>query len=159
MADDRSIKPRKQRGGWIEIEEPASVATEEKPAIIAGTSASEVPKTLSLSFDSLRDTFTQTIGASLWHQFSDGQIDLTVEQRKSVLGAVLDSVTVDGVRSLLNQLYTQNHGWTLSGSFPALVRIGRDYLRQHGVTFEPPPPDPRTQSLLDQLNRKKAGVQ
>src|SRR6267142_1962877 len=63
MANDSSMKTRKQRGGWIEIEEPAPVSPEEKPAIVAGVSASEVPKSSPLTVDVIHQVIRKFAGA------------------------------------------------------------------------------------------------
>jgi hypothetical protein len=121
-------------------ENPESTATEiVLPAMVAGTSASEVPKALFVTFDGMRQAFVDTVGNSLWHLFSEGHCDLTLDQRTAILEKILDEfpLCVASVQSLLRELNKKNQlGWSLAVSFPALVRIAEEFLKSQGVVIE-----------------------
>lgn len=164
MANDSGVKPKKVRGGWIEVEEPTAIeSTASEAPPVANTSANEAPKTLSLSFDGLREAFSTVVGPPLWYQFGQGQTDLTAKQRIAVLEAVLGEdfpLSVPNVELLIAELYKPNENkWTLAGSFPAIVRIAREWLAVRGVNVEPPQSDEKTQQVRDRLKEasKRSG--
>lgn len=115
-----------------------------------GTSASQVPKPSFLSWDSLRETFTTVLGAALWRQISQGEVEITSNQRTAILEAVLDdTVNSQTVRALIAELnQTNESGFSLAHSFPALVRICKEWLATHG---QPQPEPVTTKSFSDRL--------
>jgi hypothetical protein len=120
-------------------ENPEFTAMEVVPSpTIASTSATQVPRPLSLTFDGACHAF-DTIGNSLWHLFSEGQCDLSLDQRTAILEKILDQLPlcVANVRLLLDELNKKNQlGWSLAASFPALVRIAEEFLKAQGVVIE-----------------------
>ncbi len=151
MAIESDLK-KKRRGGWIEVEEPTAPASMVEPVVIE---TSEVPKTLALSWDVLQDALSSALGAPLWHQYESGQCDLKPEQRTAVLETVLDDLplSVSNVELLIADLNKSNEsGWTLAGSFPAVVRIAQDWLVSQGMKIESPKVTETGQRLLDAMN-------
>jgi len=152
MANDSIVKARKTRGGWIEVEEPLANPT---PEIVATSSPSS--PTLFLSWEILYKVFSETIGNCLWRQFGAGEVDLTADQRTTILERALDALplSVQNVQALLVELRKPNpQGWTLASSYSALVSIAEDFLKQNGVTVEPPKLNAETQKILDALNNR-----
>jgi hypothetical protein len=102
---------------------------------VAGTSASEVPRPVTLTFSFLMEVLQAELG-DLW-RFPDK--DFAPETELSFLEAVLDSKpTIGSVQSLLAELRKKDSdGWKLSMSFPLIVGFAENYLRQNGVTQTP----------------------
>jgi hypothetical protein len=151
------IKKKKKKGGWIEVEEIPNPSIEVSPAIVAGTSAREIPKSpLSIKMNDVLGIYDDHLGSFKWRQLDEGAVDLNQEERLKLLEAILGSApNVENVRALFEAVHVKDSGgWTIAGTFPSLVRIARDFLKQKGVTIEPPQSDPEIQKLLDQLNRR-----
>jgi hypothetical protein len=154
LANARGLKSEAAK---VEIPEPELTATEESTGIVAGTSASEVPKpSLSISLNEVIDAHQQVLGCFRWRQFNEGIIDLSEEEKTQLLEANLGgSPTVENVRALFEAVHVPNGlGWTIGSSCPSIVRVAQDFLKQNGVTIEPPKLDEQTQSTLDRLNRR-----
>ncbi len=100
-------------------------------SIVAGTSASEVPRSVTLTFYSLTEILEAELGDS-W-RFSDKEF--SPETRLGLLEAVLDSKpTIGAVQSLQAELYKRDsRGFKLAGMFPLVARIAKEYLLQNGV--------------------------
>ncbi len=156
MANESGIKPRKKRGGWTEVVEEAPAAP--TPALVAGTSASEVPKPLSISLAEIVAAHHDVLGGFKWRQLSEGTIELSEEEKTKLLEAVLGcSSNVENVRNLYDALHVENStGWTAAGSCPDIVRIAQEFLQKKGVRVEPPQSNANaeTQRLLDALNNR-----
>jgi hypothetical protein len=137
--DPRRLRRLKQNGS----------ETDEDGEIVAGTSASQVPRPSYLSWDSLRETFTTVLGSALWRQITLGEVEISSSQRTAVLEAVLDHVNSQTVLGLISELNQPNEsGWSLAHSFPALVRICKEWLAAHG---QPQPEPVITKSFSDRL--------
>jgi hypothetical protein len=151
------IKKKKKKGGWIEVEEIPNPSTEVSPAIVAGASASDVPKpSLSISLNDVVNALDEVLGGYKWRIFNEGAIDLTPEERLKLLEAVLGSApNVENVRALFEAVHVKDSGgWTIAGSCPAIVRVAQDFLSKNGISVEPPQLDTETQRLLDVLNNR-----
>ena len=148
-----SLKTRKRSGGWTVVDEPVPAPTQ---AIVAGSSASEVPKPLSISLTEVVGAFQETLGGFKWRQFNEGAIDLNDDERTQLLKAILgDTPNVDNVRRLFEAVHVKNDlGWTIAGSCPSVVRIAKDFLEQKDVSVEPPKLIESEQKLLDRFNRR-----
>jgi hypothetical protein len=124
-------------------------ANKEDGEIVAGTSASQVPRPSFLSWDSLRETFTTVLGSALWRQISQGEVEISSSQRTAILEAVLDHVNSQTVLGLISELNQPNEsGWSLAHSFPALVHICKEWLAARG---QPQPEPVITKSFSDRL--------
>jgi hypothetical protein len=138
-------------------EESVSVPAAPTPEIVAGTSAREVPKaSLSISLNEVVTAHQEVLGGYKWRIFNEGAVDLTQEERLRLLEAVLGSApNVENVQSLFDAVYIKNGlGFTIAGSCPSIVRVAQDFLKQKGVTIEPPQTNAETQRLLDALNNR-----
>lgn len=148
MANDSSVKPKKVRGGWTEpISAPAAAP------VVAGTP--EATKPLSLSWDGVHQALSTALGAPLWQQYGSGKCELKSEQRRAVLETVLDELplSISNVELLISELHKPNEGgFTLAGSFPALVRIAQEWLATQSIQVEPPKFSEAGQRLMDALN-------
>lgn len=131
-------------------------AVEPEQEIVAGTSASEVPKPLSISLTEVVAAHHHILGGYKWRMFNEGAVDLSKEERMQLLETILGGApNVDNVRSLLETVHATNGlGWTIAGSCPSIVRIAQDFLNQKGASVEPPPLKQSEQQLLDRLNRR-----
>lgn len=157
MADDSKLK-RKKKGGWIEVVEDAPEPSAPAPAVVAVTSALDVPATAdSLSMIRPSDGFTKrletvlrsTIGPQWWDQF----MHLNDEGRTKVLEVILNEIpTVPSAQSLANDLRKRD----LLGSVAVAVRLSEDWLDNHGVPFElsPDVTDSEERRILTLLNRR-----
>ena len=155
---DRLVKARGLREVSKEElpEVPEPTATEE-PEIIAGTSASEIESAaFGTSLAEVVAAHQEVLGGYKWRIFDEGAVDLTQEERLKLLEAVLGNApNVENVRALFEAVHVPNDlGWTIAGSCPSIVRVAQDFLKQKGVTVEPPQPDAETQRLLDALNNR-----
>jgi hypothetical protein len=159
MATSPSVKPRKKKGGWNVVEEPAP---DPAPELIAGTSASVPKAALSISTYDVVTAHQTVLGGFRWRELSEGTIELTQEEKTQLLEVVLGGTpNVINVQNLFEALHVKNSfGWTIAGSCPEIVRVAKEFLSQRGVSVEPPELDAETQNLLDALNRREfPGVQ
>jgi len=111
--------------------------------IVAGKSASQVPRPVTLTWHGLIAILQEQLGDS--RRFPDR--DFGTETQLCFLEAVLGSkVTTGGIQSLLDELYKKDsNGWTLAISFPLVVRFVKEVLKQNGVT---PNPEHNSESAL-----------
>jgi hypothetical protein len=127
MAIESDVK-KKRRGGWIEVEEPATASPSSvtEPTVTGMSDISFV----SGNFDRIYKAIIDKIGVSLWQAFVEGRTDLTPEQRVDVLLAATGKKFLWGedVQSLL-----ASNDAALS---PQLIRIGQEYLQRLEATFQ-----------------------
>jgi hypothetical protein len=100
-------------------------------SITAGTSASQVPRNVTLSFSSLMEILEAEMGDA-W-RFDDKEF--SDESRLGLLEAVLDSKpTIGSVQSLQAELYKKDsRGFKLAGTFPLVARFAKEYLLENGI--------------------------
>jgi hypothetical protein len=155
---DKLVKARGLRDAKEELPEddPEPMAVEETPAIVAGVSASEVPKPPSIFLTEVVAAHQEVLGGFKWRQFNEGIADLSKEERLQLLKAILgDAPSIDNVRTLFEAVHVKNGlGWTIAGSCPSIGRIAGEFLNQKGVSVEPPKLNQSEQGLLDRLNRR-----
>ena len=135
MANDRSSVKTWRRGGWNVVEEQAPAPAQE---IVAGTSASEVPKS-TLTIDGIREIVRRVIGALPYEGMPD-LIGLSTEKQNLIIEGIVHgcelSLSVSEIQSIIDQLKRLG----ADTSFPGLIQIAERYRQ---VTGE----------LLDRLNR------
>jgi len=117
----RREKFRTVKNGNEGVEEP----------IVAGTSANQIPRPVTLTFSSLMEILEAEMGDA-W-RFDDKEF--SDESRLGLLEAVLDSKpTIGSVQSLQAELYRKDErGFKLAGIFPLVARFAKEYLLQNGV--------------------------
>lgn len=111
--------------------EAAKVELPIEEPILAGTSASEIPRPVTLTFSSLMSVLEAEFGES-W-RFPDKEF--SNESRLGLLEAVLESKpTIGSVKSLQAELYKKDsRGFTLAEIFPLVARFAKEFLIQNGV--------------------------
>jgi len=111
--------------------EAAKVDLPIEESIVAGTSASQVPRNVTLTFHSLMEILEAELGDQ-W-RFSDREF--SPETRLGLLEAILESKpTIGAVQGLQAELYRKDErGFKLAGIFPLVARFAREYLLQNGV--------------------------
>ena len=109
----------------------ADIGPPTEESIVAGTSASQVPRNVTLTFYSLMEILEAELGDQ-W-RFPDKEF--SPETRLGLLEAVLDSKpTIGAVQSLQAELYKRDsRGFKLAGMFPFVARIAKEYLLENGV--------------------------
>jgi hypothetical protein len=111
------------------VEETEKVSAEQP--IIAGTSASQIPRTTRFTYSSLLLAQDSALG-NAWRlddkEFSN-------ESRLGLLEAILESKpTIGAVQSLQAKLYKKDSlGFKLAGMFPLVARFAKEFLLQNGV--------------------------
>jgi hypothetical protein len=135
MANDRSSVKTRRGGGWNAVEEQAPAPAQE---IVAGTSASEVPKS-TLTIDGIREIVRRVIGTLPYEGMPD-LIGLSTEKKNLIIEGIVHgcelSLSVSEIQSIIDQLKRLG----ADTSFPGLIQIAERYRQ---VTGE----------LLDRLNR------
>ncbi len=156
---DKLVKARGLREvSKEELPELPEPTTTEEPEIVAGTSTREVPKaSLSISLNEVVTAHQEVLGGFKWRQFNEGAADLSEDERKQLLESILGgSPDVENVRSLFEAVHVKNGGgWTIAGSCPSIVRVAQEFLKQKGVSVEPPQSAAEAQRLLDALNHRE----
>jgi hypothetical protein len=142
----------------VDLPEPEEQTLPSDPAseIVAGTSASEVPKPLSISLTEVVSAHQEVLGSFKWRQLTEGVLELSDEEKTQLLEAILGCApNADNVRSLFESLHATNGlGWSIAGSCPSIVRVAGDFLQRNGIVVSLPKLDEQTQSVLDRLNRR-----
>ena len=135
MANDRSSVKTRRRGGWNVVEEPPAAPA---PEIVAGTSASEIPKS-TVTIDGIREIVRRVIGTLPYEGMPD-LIGLSTEKQNLIIEGIVHgcelSLSVSEIQSIIDRLKRLG----ADASFPGLIQIAERYQR---VTGE----------LLDRLNR------
>jgi hypothetical protein len=146
----------------VELPDPEEITSsaDPTPEIVAGVSASEVPKALSMSMTEVVAAHHEVLGGYKWRMFNEGAVDLSEEERLQLLETILGCApNVENVRSLFGAVHEPNGlGWTIAGSCPSIVRVAGDFLQRNGIVVSPPRLDEQTQSVLDRLNHRDFGV-
>jgi len=129
----------------------ADIGPPVQESIVAGTSASQIPKPLTLTWHGLKQIQDEQLGVRHFDK------EFSLETQHGLLEAVLESkITIGGIQSLLSDLYKKDsNGWSLKMSFPLIAGFAETYLRQHGV--EPVPEDnTEARRFLDELDAELA---
>ena len=125
--------------------EPELSETEEPPAIVAGTSASEVPRSSPLTVNGLHEVVRRVVGVHPYEGLPQDLATLSITQQNLIIEALVHdcglSLSVQEIQSVIDNLNSRG----LASNFPGLVQVARRYLEV-------------TRTLLDQLNRDKPGV-
>jgi hypothetical protein len=131
-----------------------TVTTGESPEsepMTIGTSVSDIPETLSLSWFDVMEASDKSMSRFRWRQLDEGS-DLTTEERQNLLKNLLGDlpINVPSVQMLFNTLQKKdNRGFDLT-SFP-VFRAATEWLRQQGVQIEPPKLTEAEQCFLDEM--------
>ena len=140
----------------VELPLEGQTTAEPEPKIVAGTSASEVSKALSISLTEVVSAHQEVLGSFKWRQLTEGVLELRDEEKTQLLEAILGCApNVENVQNLFDAVHVKNgFGWDIAGSCPSVVRIAEDFLKQKGASVEPPKMSESEQKLLDALNRR-----
>jgi hypothetical protein len=111
--------------------EGAEVDSLEDHPIVAGTSASHVPRTTGLTYNSIFESLDSVFG-NAWRWSGK---DFSQEERLNFIENILGSKpTVSAVKALQLELYKKDsRGFTLAGTFSLVAQFVKEYLVQHGV--------------------------
>jgi hypothetical protein len=135
LAKAKGLKEEK-----TELPDREPTATEESPAIVAGTSASEVPGPLPLTRDGINQVIRKVTGALSYEGLPD-ITTLSITQQNLIIEVLVHgcglSLSPSEIKSVIDDLERQG----LAGSFPGLIQVARRYL---AVTI----------NLLEALNRR-----
>ncbi|SRR6266481_1749707 len=109
----------------------ADIGLPVEASIVAGTSASQITRNVTLTFSSLMEILEAEMGDA-W-RFDDKEFAL--ETQLGVLESILDSKpTIGSVQGLQAELYKKDsRGFKLAGIFPLVARFAKEYLLQNGV--------------------------
>ena len=128
-------------------EDPAATASEESPMIVAGTSASEVPRPSPLTVNGIHEVVRRVVGVLPYEGLPQDLATLSITQQNLIIEALVHdsglSLSVQEIQSVIDSLNSQG----LAGNFPGLIQVANRYLEV-------------TKTLLDALNRREfLGVQ
>jgi hypothetical protein len=135
MANDSGgIKKKQKRGGWIEVEEIPNPSIEVSPTIVAGTSASEIPKS-TLTIEGIREIVRRVIGV-LPYEGTPDLIGLSTEKQNLIIEGIVHgcdlSLSAPEIQSIIDQLKRLK----ANTSFPGLIQIAERYRQVTGELLD-----------------------
>jgi hypothetical protein len=145
MANESGVKPRKKRGGWIEVAEeplaaPAQTVADPSPTIPAMFLEVPAQGSSPLTVDGIHQIMRRVTG-TLAYQGAPDLVSLSISEQNLIIEAIVHgsglSLSPSEIKSVIDDLERQG----LANHFPGLVQVARRYL---AVTIH----------LLEELNRR-----
>ena len=136
-------KRKKKRIGWVEVEEIPIPESTVSPAIVAGTSASEAPKSL-LTIEGIHQIVRRVTGALSYEALPE-LTGLSLEKQNLIIESIVYgcelSLSVSDIQSVIDRL----KALSADRALPGLIQIAERYRRVTG-------------DLLDRLNHRDFGA-
>jgi hypothetical protein len=145
MATFANVKPKRRKGGWIEVVEeapaaPAQIVADPSPTIPAMFLEVPAQGSSPLTVDGIHQIIRRVTG-TLAYQGAPDLVSLSISEQNLIIEAIVHgsglSLSPSEIKSAIDDLERQG----LANHFPGLVQVARRYL---AVTIH----------LLEEFNRR-----